>query len=241
MAAWFPFYFTDYSGKTEHLSLTEHGAYLLLMGAYYKTGKPLPANALQLQRICRAFADAEVCAMNNVLKEFFTLVGDTYVHYRIQAELEKSNDISKKRSNAAKKRHANAGASADANAGASADANAGAKAYTTTTTTTLEEKMPPASKRKQFKKPTLDDVHGYCLERSNHVNAEQFIDHYTSNGWKVGKNPMKDWKAAVRTWEKNRNEKGGQDRRSSAQQTFDKLTDIARKDIEQNGFTDKLD
>ena len=46
----------------------------------------------------------------------------------------------------------------------------------------------------------------YCLERNNSIDAENFIDYYNSNGWKVGKNPMKDWKAAIRTWEK-RNKK----------------------------------
>lgn len=57
--------------------------------------------------------------------------------------------------------------------------------------------------RKVFKQPTLEEVTQYCHERKNNVNPRLFIDHYTSNGWKVGKNSMKDWKAAVRTWENN--------------------------------------
>ena len=52
------------------------------------------------------------------------------------------------------------------------------------------------------KHPSLDEVKAYCNERGNRVDPERFIDYYTSNGWKVGKNPMKDWKAAVRTWER---------------------------------------
>ena len=51
--------------------------------------------------------------------------------------------------------------------------------------------------------PTVEEVAAYCLERKNKVDAAYFVDHYTSNGWKVGKQNMKDWKAAVRTWEKN--------------------------------------
>ena len=58
-------------------------------------------------------------------------------------------------------------------------------------------------KFKRFKKPTAQEVNEYCVERNNSVNPESFIDFYESNGWKVGKNPMKDWKACVRTWEKN--------------------------------------
>ena len=60
------------------------------------------------------------------------------------------------------------------------------------------------TKRKRFEKPTISDIEQYCIERNNNVNAEQFFDYYESNGWKVGKNSMKDWKAAVRTWERNR-------------------------------------
>lgn len=61
------------------------------------------------------------------------------------------------------------------------------------------------NKRKNFKKPTLEEVKQYCLERNNNIDAENFVDYYNSNGWKVGKNPMKDWKAAIRTWEKRNN------------------------------------
>lgn len=59
------------------------------------------------------------------------------------------------------------------------------------------------TKRKRFEKPTLSQITQYCLERNNCVNAEQFYDYYESNGWKVGKNSMKNWKACVRTWERN--------------------------------------
>ena len=59
------------------------------------------------------------------------------------------------------------------------------------------------TKRKRFDKPSISEIKQYCIERNNNVNAEQFFDHYESNGWKVGKNSMKDWKAAVRTWERS--------------------------------------
>ena len=61
------------------------------------------------------------------------------------------------------------------------------------------------AKAKRFVKPTLDEVANYIQERKSFkiVDAEKFFDFYSSNGWRVGKNAMKDWKAAVRTWEKN--------------------------------------
>ena len=51
--------------------------------------------------------------------------------------------------------------------------------------------------------PTLEEVTAYCQERNNNVDPERWFNYYTSNGWKVGRNPMKDWKAAVRTWERD--------------------------------------
>ncbi len=59
------------------------------------------------------------------------------------------------------------------------------------------------TKRKRFEKPTLSEIKAYCIERNNNVDAQHFFDHYESNGWKVGKNSMKNWQAAVRTWERS--------------------------------------
>ncbi len=52
------------------------------------------------------------------------------------------------------------------------------------------------------KKPFIDEIKEYCLERNNDIDAEQFYDFYESKNWYVGKNKMKDWRACVRTWEK---------------------------------------
>lgn len=60
-------------------------------------------------------------------------------------------------------------------------------------------------KRKVFTPPTVEEVKQYCQERNNNVDAETFVDFYECKGWMVGKNKMKDWKAAVRTWERKDN------------------------------------
>lgn len=57
------------------------------------------------------------------------------------------------------------------------------------------------TKRKRFTPPTLEEVEKYCSERKNNINPSKFMSYYESNGWRVGKNPMKDWKATVRSWE----------------------------------------
>ena len=86
------------------------------------------------------------------------------------------------------------------------------EATTTATTPLLNKKKrrkeynPPISPLKggRFVPPTVDEVREYCEERGNGINANDFVDFYQSKGWMVGKNKMKDWKAAVRTWERSR-------------------------------------
>ena len=80
---------------------------------------------------------------------------------------------------------------------------------------TLKEKEKEKEKEKDLSKegcgeetgskdrPTMPKLVAYCRERGSKVDPEAFMDHYTANGWRVGKNPMNDWKAAVRSWEKN--------------------------------------
>jgi hypothetical protein len=55
--------------------------------------------------------------------------------------------------------------------------------------------------RQQFSIPSLEEVKAYCQERNNSINPQQFLNYYQAKGWMIGQNKMKDWKAAVRTWE----------------------------------------
>jgi 5-methylcytosine-specific restriction endonuclease McrA len=66
-----------------------------------------------------------------------------------------------------------------------------------------EEKTHSSSLQEKnvFARPTLEEVKAYCLERGKGVDPQKWFDHYESNGWRVGRNPMRDWKAAVRKWE----------------------------------------
>ena len=65
----------------------------------------------------------------------------------------------------------------------------------------IEDEASPDSRSKRFVPPTVDEVRVYCQDRQNGIDPQRFIDHYTSNGWMVGRTKMKDWQAAVRTWE----------------------------------------
>lgn len=73
--------------------------------------------------------------------------------------------------------------------------------------TELDIKNKEIKKINIFVVPTVDEVKAYCNERKNNVDPEAFINFYASKGWMIGKNKMKDWKAAVRTWEKSEKDK----------------------------------
>lgn len=69
----------------------------------------------------------------------------------------------------------------------------------------------PQGETTKFHPPSVEEVRAYCQERKNGIDPQSFVDHYSARGWKYNGNvSMKDWKAAVRTWEKNRRE-GGRD------------------------------
>lgn len=73
----------------------------------------------------------------------------------------------------------------------------------------LPEEEPEKPVGKKFTPPTEAEVRDYCEQRKNGVDAEAFVNFYESKGWMIGKNKMKDWKAAVRTWERNRGSNKG--------------------------------
>ena len=83
---------------------------------------------------------------------------------------------------------------------------------------------------KRFTAPTLEEDKEYCAERKNGVDAARFVNYYTANGWKVGKNPMKDWKAAVRTWERN---DSGKPKTAETERSFD-LDDFFNAAVERS-------
>lgn len=77
-----------------------------------------------------------------------------------------------------------------------------------------EEVIPDEVKKtSRFTPPSLQEVTDYCKERSNNVDSSSFIDHYSASGWMRGKTKVKDWKACVRTWEKNSTQPASQQER----------------------------
>ena len=88
------------------------------------------------------------------------------------------------------------------------------KLLSTNTNVLVEGESPPAKEKKKatrkvFVKPTPSEIQTYVDEHNLQVDVERFFDYYEGNGWKVGKNPMKDWKATARNWSRNSFDKGG--------------------------------
>ena len=190
---WYPMYWSDFTADTAHLTLEELGAYVRLLARYYSTGKPLDANAVHLHKFAYAKGVQECTAVDRVAAEFFTDDG-LLRNKRADEEIEKARAISDLRSSAAKKRWA-----------MQMHSKSSAKA-----TQPQPQGITPPTPRtgKRFKRPTVEEVRAYCAERENSVNAQDFVDHYDTKGWVVGKSPMKDWKACVRTWERRRKQNG---------------------------------
>jgi len=202
------FYIGDYLGDTQHLTTLQHGAYLLLIMAYWQRRGPLPMDDDKLARIARcAIAEWMQCKCD--VLAFFDECDGMLCHGRIDKELEGVAEVSEKRKSAAHKKWDSIPKS-DASA-LQEDSKSNAKGmlshihshipYSYSDTEPKEENTADKPPRQTFIKPTIEEIKVYCQERGNAVDPCRFLDFYESKGWLIGKNKMKDWRAAVRTWE----------------------------------------
>lgn len=255
--SWYARYPRDYGEKTAHLSLAEHGAYTLLLDHYMTSGGAIAigiANAMQeasvCYRICRAQNDAERAAVDSVVRQYFTIENDGYLHNkRADTELGKRKNLSETRASVAKKGAAKrwgnpepmpiampiATAIAMPKAMLQGIAN-GCTSTSTATVTTKEERIPPlvppkgepAKRSRQLPDDFAPNDGHKTFAMQNGVNLADelvaFRDFHIARG-----NAMKDWDAALRTWLRNANKfaagkaKPTKDPRFSAARNFDNV------------------
>ncbi|MFA7278795.1 MAG: YdaU family protein [Sterolibacterium sp.] len=206
---WYPFYVGDYSRKTAHLSLLEHGAYRLLLDHYYATREPLPADTVKLYRICRARTPSERRAVDAVVNEFFTkTVSSPTTQFDIEnesllrnekcdREIDKMLNYSKSQSANAKRRLSHG------------TANAYARVRVSTTTTTEEERKEQQVVPKETKKGTRLSVESlpadwkdFCTKNRPDLDPQAVFDGFR-DFWiaKAGRDGAKlDWFATWRNW-----------------------------------------
>jgi uncharacterized protein YdaU (DUF1376 family) len=194
----FPFYINQYQGLLAGYSFLEKGAFIALLCVYLSEDGQIPEEPTKLFRKAGAFGEEEQLALSSVKDEVLR-VGLEIIKSQKKIR-EKSRE---KASKAAKERWSKDNASSNAPSIQQAMLE---ECHTETETETekeIKKETETEFKPKGFVRPTLQEVQDYCQERKNSVNPQKWMDHYQSNGWKVGKNAMKDWKAAVRTWEGN--------------------------------------
>ena len=186
---YYQFHIGDYASHTAHLDELEDLAYRRMLDYCYLNEIGLPPTVEEIARLIRMRTHCERIA--NVLREFFVLHDDgVYRQFRVEQQIADFRGKSDKAKQAARKRWENT----DANAlPTHSERNANHKPRT------INHK--PVEKAR----PTVHDVADYVATREVKIDPQRFIDYYTANGWKVGRNSMKDWKAAVRTWEKSEN------------------------------------
>lgn len=106
--------------------------------------------------------------------------------------------------------------------------------------TVLKEKK----KSKRFVPPTAEEVNAYCRERKNNIDGQYFVDFYTSKGWKIGSQSMKDWRAAVRTWERNNkfrnNDREKEEAKNKEYEEKQKLERMKAEQKEQQAIQEKV-
>lgn len=177
---WYPRYVGDYAKDTAHLSLMEHGAFTMLLDWYYSTGKPLPANWVQMHRICKAVAPDEQEAVRSVVEQFFKQSPDGWHNDRADVELLKRSGISEKRRLAQAKRE-QIRVQNQLQIKCKRSANAPANAHTTTTT--IEDISNDISIHAHNKNPSKGDENGKPkLTRKQKAEAGSRIDDWFKAG-----------------------------------------------------------
>lgn len=101
-----------------------------------------------------------------------------------------------------------------------------------------EPELPKKKTATAFQKPTVAEIEAYCRERGRGIDAQAVYDHYEANGWMVGRTKMKDWKAAVRTWE--RKEQEGAYSAPTRRRRGPELTNPEQSSLDMEGYEEAL-
>ena len=207
------FYYQEISQDILNLTLEnsfeEIGFFCIFKASYFFHKGKIPTE--KLLQYCRVFDKQK--EFENYVKNNFEIKNKFYYLKEFDEQIKLIEDKSKQRQKAVKLRNSkgtNDCTNVHTNVHTNDCTNGGTKHKTLNTKhKTLNTKQKTSDNKQETQKsykftpPTLQQVKDYCQERANNVNPDKFINYYQANGWKVGKNPMKDWKACVRTWEQN--------------------------------------
>ncbi len=193
----FQFYPADYLSdmKVRMLSWASRGLYMDLLCYCWREGW-IPSDSSAIAQLCHCH---DLAIIEPCLDLFDSHPDDAekLIHKRLNKERNKQLEHSNERSDAGKK-----GAKARWNKGKTEHGSAIVLPMAKNSSSSSSSSSTSVEKRTVFQKPSLEDVREYGLSLNPpFLNASGFINFYDSKGWVVGKSPMKDWKAAVRTWQ----------------------------------------
>jgi len=200
---YYSFHIADFALHTSHLTLEEEAVFRRLLDHYYDTESPIPRETQRVIRRLRLVSYAEI--VQSILSEFFVLQDDGWHNLRADAEILDYNEKAIIARTNGKK-----GGRPKKNKELQNEKPRITQPVILANPDVTQPKpnhKPITNNHKPLEKarPTAQDVADYVATREVKIDPQRFVDHYTANGWKVGRNSMKDWKAAVRTWEKSEN------------------------------------
>jgi len=198
MRPWYAFYPSDYERDTKLLTPMADLVYRRLLDFYWQNQAPIPLNYPAIARAIRLDTRVVKRYLQGELSRYWLTSDACISNPRMDAEIEKSNEIHKVRVKAGK--HGGL---------AKAKANAIAKALAPQPQPLPQEqkeKKPSVSQRKtngKFKPPSLQEVKDYVTEKGYPIDPDKFFHHYASANWYRGKTKITNWKLCVGTWLKN--------------------------------------
>jgi uncharacterized protein YdaU (DUF1376 family) len=219
----------DYYKKAGRLTMLQHGAYNMLIDSCYDR-EEFPTLEMAYDWVW-ASSKEEKEAVEFVLSKLFVIDGDVYVQEEIKDGLEKYHKNAKINKRIAKDREAKKRSERERTEHEPCtlehEPAPNHKPLTTNQGTTNQGTTNQKTKKPvtQFIKPTLDQLKAHISEKGYSVDYEKFYYHYESNGWKVGKNKMKSWTAALANWNKGNNDRpNGKKSIALTQQEIDNTT-----------------
>ena len=214
-----PIYLSDYVSQSRKLTMIQRGALVDLSVLYLQENLIINYSKEQIYRLVFAFSKDEQDAVDFILENYFTKtqkepMGFNWVSNELNQIAEKilkrlnsSRENGKKGGRKNKEENKPMGLNLlnpNDNPNDNPDDNPDESILNEIKLNQIKEKeIKLKSKSKLFVKPMVDEIKNYCLERKNNINPESFFDYYEARGWKLKSGAIKDWKACVRTWEKN--------------------------------------
>lgn len=211
---YYPHNMKSFDTATRHLTRLERGLYRDLIELYYRTELHLPKDFAEICRKALAHTQEEQCAVAQLLKEFFREREDGWWHEHCEEVLKKYR--TKKKANrlngkkGGRPRSINDLEDEENNPEETQEKPNGLSEITQqepkhnlNQEPITKNQEPIKDRARRFTPPSLDEVRAYCNDRRNGIDPQAFIDHYEVNDWIRGKTKMKNWQAAVRTWERN--------------------------------------